>query len=490
MFPGKRMTRLRNAQPSVGFAQRLALWVGVAALAAGSVSCSLVIDVEPDCQDPVCSPYRCTTDGIACGVSCRTDAECAAGYSCDATAGVCEFSGCTVITGVERVLLDLPEMVTELAMATLKPDAQPEQMLVAVGNRNLFGYRRFQMTGQPAPDRVDASQRLLVQVPTNPDVRRFSPAVVPYRRAGARDPDRFVFGFVDVSRSPQFPVVGNFIVDPDPVSPASTAVGPGAGRNTVLVGSSVAAAVGRVGFAWIDVLTAESRVYMAEVEPNGERTDARDLVPVSRPGEKPERTTLAPAPDGWILTYDGISGGERQIFVVAIGADGTVRSRSSLLAGRAASYAIDGVASAATADGVVIAWQSGAEPDRALQRVWLSNDIIARMMAGDSVDLRARQVDSGLQVPRRVAVAATPDEYYILSSGTRSGRDGMWLYRFSGEADALFAPVRVAPRTSTAIELFRVSATSAGFAVVWSERESDQRSTVYYSHFFCESPSR
>jgi hypothetical protein len=58
--------------------------------------CSLLIDVEPNCDTVVnCEPYICNVENTACLGQCETDLECAPGYSCYQN-GTCLEQGCLV----------------------------------------------------------------------------------------------------------------------------------------------------------------------------------------------------------------------------------------------------------------------------------------------------------------------------------------------------------------------------------------------------------
>lgn len=452
----------------------------------GTFGCSLVIDVEPDCQDAVCVPFRCTPDGVACGASCGSDADCAAGYSCDVTQGVCEFSGCAAVGEADGVALALPSQIREFAVTMAATQNQSSQFLVAVGNRSVFGYRRFQASnGAAVGDQVDPTHSMIVQVGSNPDVRNFSPALASWPGAGATRQDRFLFGFVNVTETPQFPVAGEFIIDPA-TPPSANRVGSGAGRNTQLSGVSIAAGTSEVGFAWIEELSAEFRLTFARLTPAGLLGPDSEPLVVSRSGERPARTSLVRVDDGWLLAYEGISSGQRQITLAALAPNGTVRSRNDLLAGRLISYPVEALAMARTGEGVVLAWAAGAEGDRVVERLWLGNATIARLFEGDEVSLQSAPVDPLLQNPQRVAVAGAAGEYAILTRGVRSGRDGVWLYRFRDGGSPLFAPVRVAPRPIAGLAGLRITPAESGYAVFWLEDEAGQRQSVHYTRYFCQ----
>ena len=63
------------------------VWVAATCL---TVSCTALVDVEPDCAERnACGAYGCNEENTACLTSCASNRECAAGYICEVGAGQC-----------------------------------------------------------------------------------------------------------------------------------------------------------------------------------------------------------------------------------------------------------------------------------------------------------------------------------------------------------------------------------------------------------------
>ena len=74
-------------------------------LGVGVVSCSLLLEVEPDCSTVAdCTPYVCNPENTACLSDCAGSADCAPGFVCERGGTTCVSQGCQPVTGVISLL--------------------------------------------------------------------------------------------------------------------------------------------------------------------------------------------------------------------------------------------------------------------------------------------------------------------------------------------------------------------------------------------------
>lgn len=99
---------------------RLAMLSGAAALMLLG-ACSLIVDLEPDCDEvSSCGAYACNDANTACRDSCASDLHCGPGHGCSLETGTCEWSGCDPLADAPLALDGVhPSFETFRASTTL-----------------------------------------------------------------------------------------------------------------------------------------------------------------------------------------------------------------------------------------------------------------------------------------------------------------------------------------------------------------------------------
>lgn len=511
---------------------------GVASVAALvailGASCSLIVDVPADCEDSRCAPYRCDTENIACASSCTNDTECATGFLCNGTTGVCEDTGCVLANDTTRI--DLPDSVVEFELAAAAPFDAPDQLLMMVSNRNGLGFRRFRLDGSSVNDPLDDELDLVRVVSGNDNRRRFYPTPHFLERTettSAGSTPRFVYGLVDVSGDQDRVGLGTFIIDPA-TSPRVDVLWEAARRRELLFGSSTVVEESVV-LTFSEQTASDATVYAIVTDLDGTPGEPMALSTGTAFAEQSVVSGVSGIP---VVVFESSVSGERRIearplLAEELGGTGVlVDSRD------AQRVEIEQLQAVSLGEEAVFVWVTASDDSTRLERAIFDTETVGQLTPQSTVALPIDEILSdfgevrGLQVLADLdcagcdssAECVTPTEcrdgvctaggtscetddacdaglvcldggcaaplacdrtgYAVATIATYRGRRGLWLQRFTANHERDGTPLPLLIDGVEEIDRFRVAATREGWAVAW-DVDAGQTEEVYYRRFTC-----
>lgn len=514
--------------------RRIGLTVASLAVALIGASCSLVIDVPADCEDSRCAPYRCDSDGVACASNCVSDTDCATGFLCNGSTGVCEDTGCVLSN--DTTPIELPDSVVEFELAAAAPFDAPDQLLMMVSNRNGLGFRRYRLDGSVVNDPIDDDLDLVRVVSGNDDRRRFFPTPHFLERTetgSAGGTPRFVYGVIDVSGEQDTVGLGTFVIDPA-TSPRVDTLWEAARRRELLFGSSVVTE-GRVVLTFSEQTASDATVYALTTDLDGTPAEP---VALSASTSFAEQSAAAAVDGVPVVVFASSASGERRVEARPLLAD-ELGGVGVLVDSRDAQRVeVENLQGASLGQDAVFVWLTASDESTRIERAVIDVESVGTMTPGSTVALPMDEVMSefgevrGLQVVVDLDCAgcsssgecAAPAEcrdgvcgvsgtscetddacdtglvcldgacaqplacdrvgYAIATIATYRGRRGLWLQRFTPSHQLDGTPLPLLVDGVEEVDRFRVAPTRDGWAVAW-DVDAGQAEEVFYRRFSC-----
>jgi hypothetical protein len=449
-------------------------------------SCSVVIDVDADCQDSACSPYVCDADAVACLSSCGSDIDCGTGYEC--AAGQCVAFSCAPV--FSQVALALPQSIEELTAAFAdRPAGELNQLLVIVSNRDGLGLRRYQDRGELVPDPPN-NLPLVPIVSDNPSRRAFFPTAR-YFDSVSSDADgsspRFQFGFVDVRQSSDVVARGQLVIEPAqaPVSVPLPIGAPVRGQFTNVRFDSIG---DRTAVMFRDGAAGSSaRMILTNFAGTGNANESQPLI-LSERGEAVGQVAVGAVGGRFLTLWAGTSESVVRIRASVVESD-TPSVVPIILEGgiNSVTSQVTRIEVAAVGDGAIAFWLvvSGGTPTLRAQ-VLTSADIDA-ISIGASPSTQPVTIDLPQGAPADFRILARGQEVGMASVLGSGSAQQLWLYRFSPTLQRVARPFRLAEGRLGGAPQFALTDNENGYGVVWRQDGGvDQSDIGWFQRFVCD----
>lgn len=437
--------------------------------------CSLLIDVEPDCDAARdCNGYLCNDAGTACLNTCAAESDCTAGYACDESSETCRQVASLEATPVP--LSTLPRWGTEFAVGAAGSLSATEVGLVVGGSEGL-GFARFSASGSPLASTPEAAPFGLDRLaPASSERALFRPAIgrsLPSSLAGGAGA-ALVFGWAEPT------------ADRNRLFAARRTVGAGEATSvpTLLRDASRSAALSQLSFA-----AGPDLVMALWREQSGASSELRAL-PLAGDSLAPilsaaERLTGAnevasdPAAlrmgDRWAALYLSSALGARTVRVIALESDASQLGELDLTTPVANTVEQTDLVATETAFGAAAAYLQLEGGEETVRGLFLPSETVAAL--GDAVQtavsgpsFAVSETPDDLAHP---AIASVDGEVAIawVSVGADLNRSIM-LRRFSRAGQPLSPAGPVVANVSTPVVSLHLAATANGYALVWFEGDA------------------
>lgn len=456
------------------------------------MSCSVVIDVDANCNQAACGAYTCDEDNVACLDTCQLASECTNGYEC--AGGRCTRVSCVPV--MQPRVLTLPTTIDELS-ASFAVRAAPDlnQLFVMVSNRDGLGFRRFFESGERVAD-PPADALLVSLVDGNSSRREFFPTVdflSETESAGDASRARFQYAYSNVadlrvSLERGDLVVGSVVGPVDAQPPSAT---------TLVEGTSSTDIIEQVRFASTQAATLVSYVrpgnstsVRAHISSFDRETIVTDPpVNLSEDGESGGATTAFSASGLFGVVWAGEIGGQRRIRLALLDEAGEVLGATNLLSNQNA-FSVDvlRLESATISGGVAIFWLLSSDTDRQLWATFLTDADIESLRIGGPVASQPRQLEvsvgSGIIDIRTFAKTA---EYGVAVAVNSGAEQAIWLYRYDLSGTRVLRPVELATSRLGVSPQYSLTNNLQGYGLVWREDGPvDAPDLAYLQRFICE----
>ncbi len=448
------------------------------------IGCSLVIDVEADCDDRNCGAYVCASDGVACLDTCGGDADCSAGHICDAAVAQCIATGCTLTASAEP--LDMPPLVNEMEPVWATGPGIDSQLVVFASNRHGMGLRRFSLAGAPVPNDPRAEPLGLFALVEGNELRRRFRIDAAFERGTGEDgsASRIDISFANVPTTGDVVHAGAFVLGPPTRTPSHRlAVDPG--RATEILDSGVAFHDGEQAVVWSQRRAARPDVRFVLLG-EGESNVAADRVAIlSETDENAGNVAIAAYPGGFVVVYDAVVGADRRVVLRTLDSDGTPVGRAVISAGVGASAnPIDFLDVFVLGEEIHAFWGAEADAGVLIERARLGGPELSLLTAGSAVVIPSQPLSLPVEQVTRWDAAAAEDGFGIAVHGVSRGATDVWLVRVDASGAVNPVPVGVGI-DATPIEV-DIAATQDGFALFSRAELDDGTAVVSFRRLVCE----
>lgn len=466
--------------------------ISLSLLLSTQMSCSMVIDVEANCDDAACGAYTCDEDNVACLDTCQVVDDCSNGYEC--AGGRCTRISCVPV--MQPRVLTLPTTIDELS-ASFAVRAAPDlnQLFVIVSNRDGLGFRRFFESGERVSDPPE-DDILVSIVEGNNSRREFFPTVdflSETESAGDGSRARFQYAYsnvadVRVALERGDLVVGSVVGPVDAQPPSETTLVRGQSSSDVMENVRFASTLNATLVAYLR-LSARPSVQAHVSSFNRQTIVTETPVTLSEDGESGGLTTAFAASGLFGVAWSGEIGGQRRIRLSLMSEAGEVLGSTNLLSNQNA-FSVDvlRLESATIAGGVAVFWLLSSDTDRQLWAMFLTNADIESLRVGGPVTAQPRQLEisvgSGIL---DVRTFAKNDEYGVAVAVNSGAEQALWLYRFDVSGSRILRPVELATTRLGVSPQYSLTDNPSGYGLVWREDGPvDAPDLAYLQRFICE----
>jgi len=445
--------------------------------------CSLLIDVEPDCNAARdCNGYLCNAEQTGCLNTCAAETDCNAGYACDEPS-----QSCRRIADLESepIALALPTWGEEFALGSAGSLLSTEFGLLVGGGEGL-GLARFSASGAPLASSPEPAPFGLDRLaPTSAQRARFLPAVgraLPSTVAGLSDA-ALVFGWTEPT------------ADRNRLFVARRAVGESQPTSTpqLLRDASSQASLSQLSFAGgpdlVMALWREQSGVSSELRAMPLAADT--LTPVlSAASRLTGSNEVAANPvalrlgERWGAIYLSSEVGVRTVRVIALESDASQLGELDLTTPVPNAVELGDLVATETASGAAAAYTQLEGGQKSLRGLLLPATAVAAL--GDPAQTATSgptfAVSEGTASISKPAIASVDGEVAVawLSIGEDRARSLM-LRRFDSAGVALSpAGVVVSDAGGTVIDL-KLAATANGYALLWFTRDNNQTKGFWLS---------
>lgn len=472
---------------------RLTLLLPVFALVAG---CSVIIDVDPDCEDSNCLPYVCESDGVACGDGCLSDSDCALGHVCDIATSVCEPTGCEPIDSEPVLLSGLPPTISEFEIAVgggeipSEVARAQEQLLVLIGRAEGLGFARFNMNGNIVDDPADEELGLVRLAEPNESLLRYNPTLRYLKLRLDEEPvfdPRFAMAWRVAAPSRDEIHTATFVIDPIQAPQVRRTMQEE--RQTEVVDLDFRRSSTGLFHAWRFKAGQNSGIRVLASGPRGDVEDDAATPDQISPDARSAVGAATIEVDGVFYTaYSTAGDGERNL--VADASDGLTEELGSLRIRAdqfASSFEVRSLQSVQSEDAGGFVWIERTDgTDRAYMVVVdpATNEILS---PDDVVSATPREIAveyAGLALVQ----AADNEEGFIVSwLGERDGRFELWMQRYGEDGAPRFAALPASGGGGVRIDAYRITRTENGVVVVWlTEGDGSNPDQLFMRRYRCE----
>ena len=456
------------------------------------MSCSVVIDVDANCDDAACGAYTCDEDNVACLDSCQLASDCSNGYEC--AGGRCTRVSCVPV--MQPRVLTLPTTIDELS-ASFAVRSAPDlnQLFVMVSNRDGLGFRRFCESGERVAD-PPADAILVNLVDGNSSRREFFPTVdflSETESAGDSSRARFQYAYsnvadVRVALERGDLVVGSVVGPVDAQPPSATTLVRGTSSTDIIENVRFASTLNATVVAYLR-LAARPFVQAHSSSFNRETTVTDPPVTLSEDGESGGAISAFSAAGLFGVVWSGEIGGQRRIRLALLNEAGEVLGATNLLSNQNA-FSVDVVRleSATIAGGVAVFWLLSSDTDRQLWGMFLTDADIESLRIGGPVAAQPVQLEvsvgSGILDIRTFAKS---DEYGVAVAVNSGAEQAIWLYRYDRAGARILRPVELATSRLGVSPQYSLTNNLQGYGLVWREDGPiDAPDLAYLQRFVCE----
>lgn len=449
-------------------------------------SCSVVIDVDADCQDSACSPYVCDADNVACLGSCSSDIDCGTGFEC--SAGQCVAFSCAPV--FSQVALALPQAIEELTAAFAdRPAGELNQLLVMVSNRDGLGLRRFQDRGELVPDPPE-NLPLVPIVSDNPSRRPFFPTAR-YFDSVSSDADgsspRFQFSFVDVRQSSDVIARGQLVIDPAQ-APVSVSLPVGAPVRGQFTNARFDSSGDRTAVVYRDGSGVPSaRMILTNFAGTSNANESQPLL-LSESGESVGQVAVAAVGERFVNLWAGTSESVTRIRASVVASDALSVVPIALEGGiNSVTSQVTRIEVVGVGDGAVAFWLVSSGDTTTLRGQALSPADIEAIAIGASPSSQPMTIELPQGAPLDFRLLAKGQEVGLAAVlGTGSAQQ-LWLYRYSSTLQRVARPFRLAEGRLGAIPQYALTDNENGYAIVWRQDGGvDQSDIGWFQRFVCD----
>lgn len=469
--------------PSCAGAKSFSLVIGLGLLLS---ACSLVIDVDANCEDSACGAYVCDQDRIACLDRCIDSTDCSNGYEC--ASGQCLTLSCEPV--FEAAALALPQSIDELtASFANRPAGELDQLFVMVSNRDGLGFRRFEDRGARVPD-PPSDAPLVPVVSDNPSRRQFYPRVNYFdSTASSQDSGapRFQYSYVDVRQSSDVVARGQLVIDP-PRAPSSFSLplgDPQRGQFTNVRSDST--------FETTAVIFRDDAASPRELRATMSSFDASALVGeatvlLSDPDETVGATAVAAVGEQFLAVYSSSAGSQARVRARAFDETGAATVSVTLESGiNAASQQIARVEVRSLGDGAMAAWLITDDQGSTLRVQTFSAADVSAIRSGAAPSSSAITVDTPQGVVSDIRTFARTDEFGIAAVTGAGADQQLWLYRLLPSGQQAARPYLMAADRLGASPQYSLTDNEAGYGLVWRRDGGiESEDTAFFQRYVCD----
>lgn len=413
-------------------------------------ACSLLLDVEPDCDVVAdCAPYVCNAENTACLQDCTTNAECAPGWVCERGGNQCVSQGCQPQTDPVRILtLEQPAFEYDVArlgdnywvvvadsegvgIAEVRPDGS-----LGVGSD---GLEQLDETPSLGAAPVALSDGDSVYMVWHGDVA-----------ANVEDVRYFRLGSDNATAGPRVSFRGE------------------TGQNI----DNLTASIGgdEVVVAWSSFLD-RAQVQLVELNAEGEPLD--DPVVISQETTGTSLPALGLVGGDLAFARRETNAGQNTIVASFLSDDFGRRTDTPL--SETTPNLLDTVVSSGMDESLAVAWIETGSDGRVLNHSVVGEGG-AIMTAGDT-----QEFTTG---PTRVDMASAGDEFALVWAGEENRIPELFMRRFDQAGDALFMTFPVSDGSVEEAGQPRIVRSSDGYAVFWVDTAGDEPD-IFYRRYRC-----
>lgn len=424
-----------------------------------TTSCSLLIDVEPDCDTvSSCTPYACNELNTACLDSCRTDSDCATGYICRHNSDVCTLMGCREVTE--------PIRLTTISNASFEYDVAltSSSFWLLVGTESSVGLMEVTLGGT-----VVGGEGAIVVLDTSP-TSPVQPQIV-----GA---EGGISAFWVGSTGPNVSDIRAFRLEDDGLTVGPRVVYQGELSQNI-DNLSVGLTSAGIGLSWATFI---GRSRLQALVLNTDTTYGQDNIELA-----PNNAAVVISSEDVGATLPSVTLTETGLAVAFRASDGGFSSvdvnfvddeLAEIGQQRVSNYD-ESTLNQVTADdlmgSVVVAW------------IEISDGVYSLMRAitdETEIVLHATVSEDFTTVPNEATLAAGSNEFALAFTAQSDGVEDVFLRRFDEFGNPLFVTFAVSGGTATDPSDPIVVRTADGYSVFWIEESSSSRG-LYYRRYTC-----
>jgi hypothetical protein len=448
--------------------------------------CSLVIDVDADCEDNACGAYVCDQDQIACLDRCADSSDCSSGYEC--ASGQCLTLSCSPV--FQAAALALPQSIDELAASFAnRPAGELDQLFVLVSNRDGLGFRRFEDRGARVPDPPDDAP-LVAVVGDNPARRQFYPRVNYFdSTASSQDSGapRFQYSYVDVRQTSDVVARGELVIDPAR-APSSF---------SLPIGDPIRGQFTNVRFDSTFESTAviyrddsgSPRRLLASLSTFDASSGLGDgQVVLSETEESVGVTSVAGVGEQFLAVYSSTAGSQARVRARAFDGDGAATMSVTLESGiNAVSQQVARVEIRSIGDGAMAAWLLTDDQGSTLRIQSFSASDISAIRSGAAPSSAPITIETPQGVVTDIRTFARTDEFGVAAVVGAGADQKIWLYRLTPAGQRAARPYQMAEDRLGASPQYSLTDNEAGYGLVWRRDGGiDSEDTAFFQRYVCD----